>query len=144
MGYRHEVRTCKGYRTIGHPEVAQPRGARARSDERVMRTTFDASLRALVDGLRTSLTPDEIQKGLVLRDSSGRLAFFARDPIPAQRQAELETSLRASLGPYLREDLPLADASTPGVESLLNDPAILQLAEGELTIRLLDRRIVGA
>lgn len=117
---------------------------RARCDERVMRTTYDTSLRALIDGLQTSLTPDEIQDGLVLRDASGRLAFFARDAIPEQRQAELETSLRASLGAYLRDDLPIADASTPGVEPLFSDPGILQLVLGELRIRLLDRRIVGA
>ena len=109
-----------------------------------MRTTFDTSLGALIDVLRTSLSPDEIQNGLVLRDSSGRLAFFARDAIPEQRQADLATSMRASLGAYLRDDLPIADASTPGVEPLFNDPGILQLAEGDLRIRLLDRRIVGA
>jgi cellulose biosynthesis protein BcsQ len=109
-----------------------------------MKTTFDTSLRTLIDGLLTSLTADEIQNGLVLRDSSGRLAFFARDEIPEQRRAALESSLRASLGAYLRDDMPIADASTPGVEPLLNDPSALQLVEGELSIRLLDRRIVGA
>lgn len=124
--------------------MAQPRGDRSRSDERVMRTTFDTSLGTLITGLRTSLTDDEIQTGVVLRDSSGRLAFFARDAIPEQRQTQLEASLRSSLGPYLRDDLPIADASTPGIEPLLNDPGIRQVTEGDLQLRLLDRRIVGA
>src|SRR6266567_2920614 len=144
MGHRHAVCTRRRHRTSGYRAMARPREARARGDERVMKTTFDTSLRALIDGLRRSLTPDEIQNGLVLRDSSGRLAFFARDAIPEQRQAALEISLRASLGAYLRDDLPIADSSTPGVEPLLNDSGILQLVEGELRIRLLDRRIVGA
>lgn len=107
-----------------------------------MRTTFDSSLSGLIDVLRTSLTTDEIQDGLILRDSSGRLAFFGRGI--GERQADLETRLRANLGAYLRDDLAIADVSTPGVEPLLHHPGILQVTEGELRIRLLDRRIVGA
>lgn len=124
--------------------MAQRRGARSSRDECFMKTTFDTSLRTLIDGLRTSLTPDEIQNGLVLRDASGRLAFFLRDEIPSQRQADLEAVLRSKLGAYVREDLPIADVSTPGVGPLLDAPGIVRLAEGELRIRLLDHRIVGA
>lgn len=109
-----------------------------------MKTTFDTSLRALIDGLRTALSWDEIRSGVILRDSSGRLGFFARDTIPDERKAALETTLRANLGAYLRDDLPIADARTPGVAPLLNDASILHLMEGESQIRLLDRRIVGA
>ena len=109
-----------------------------------MKATFDTSIRVLIDRLRASLTPDVIQAGLVLRDASGRLSFFTRGALPADVEAELETSLRAALGPYLRDDLPIADMRTPGVESLLHDPGIVQLSKDELTIRLLDRRIVGA
>ncbi len=109
-----------------------------------MKTTFDSSIRALITGLRTSLTPDAIQAGVILRDASGRLAFFARDALPSELVAKLEASLRTTVGAYLREDLPIADASTPGVAPLLDDPGFVQLSEDDLTIRLVDRRIVGA
>ncbi len=109
-----------------------------------MKTTFDNSIRAMIDGLRGSLTTDEIQAGLVLRDASGRLAFFAQNTLPASALTSLEASLRTAVGAYLRHDLPVADVNTPGVQPLLHDPGIVQVTEGDVRIRLLDRRIVGA
>lgn len=109
-----------------------------------MNLTFDTSLRTLVESLRSALSDEDIQKGVVLRDASGRLAFLATAPFAEARAAELEAKLRADVGPYLRDDMPLGDPNLPGVGSLLSDLAITHADCGELRLRLLDRRIVGA
>lgn len=109
-----------------------------------MRMTFDQSLPTLVEGLKTVLSKETIQSGVVLRDASGRLAFVSASEIPTETKQLLEKTLAPRLEGYLREDMPIADKNTPGIARLLAEPAILRVMQDGLAIRLLDRRIVGA
>jgi cellulose biosynthesis protein BcsQ len=109
-----------------------------------MRLSFDNSLPAFVECLLKFIDKDVVQDGVILRDASGRLAFFARMPLAAETQISASEALQRALGPYLREDLPIADVNAPGSPAVLEDPTTITVPVRDLDIRVLDRRIVGA
>ena len=104
--------------------------------------TFDDSLPILVEALRAELGPDRTAAGVVLRDASGRLSFFAGEPMV--EADHLSRVLKERLGPYARADRVLAPPDAPGAERVLRDPDARDLSVGGTAIRYLDRRIVGA
>lgn len=88
---------------------------------------------------------DCLEQGLIVRDSSGRLLFVTSDTsYPEGSRALIERDIANSLGPYARIDGAVAFGDEPGVERLLKDPGVLRIREGEYSIRLLDRRVVGS
>lgn len=109
-----------------------------------MTVCFDDSLPILVRVISDSLGLDCLSAGVVLRDTTGRLAFFATKDLDESTAATLSQSLRERLGPYARRDRILAGPSDFGAANVLNDPTALSISIGDTRIRLVDRRLVGA
>ena len=109
-----------------------------------MRVRFDDSLKALVDVISARLGKSAFDTGCVLRDTSGRLAFFHGEPIAIEHVGRLTEELKVRLGGYAREDRCVAGSDEIGVADLLQDPSALFVAVGEVKLRLIDRRLVGA
>lgn len=106
---------------------------------------FDSSVPALVSVIAQHLGVEALNRGLVVRDNSGRLRFLSSEPSPSENlRADLEKPIATALGPYARTDGVLAFSDEPGVQRLLNDPGALPMLEGSLAFRLLDRRIIGS
>jgi MinD-like ATPase involved in chromosome partitioning or flagellar assembly len=105
---------------------------------------FDDSLDILTDTIVKRLGSDALCKGVTLRDASGRLAFFSASALDRNTQEELSKELRNALGVYGRTDRIVATPDDSGISDALTDPLILNMRVGLLTVRLLDRRLVGA
>jgi Mrp family chromosome partitioning ATPase len=109
---------------------------------------FDDSLPELVSGLLRFFPAGEVQRGLVFRDPSGRLAFIAPDPIPPDRRDEANQALCRRMGAYTRpEGRAVLDPDSPGADLILADPRrfrqTLELGDARVEVALLDRRIMG-
>lgn len=109
-----------------------------------MTVRFDDSLPMLCAVIDEWLGADVLRTGAVLRDASGRLAFFAGVSLEAETSDRVSAVLRDRLGPYARTDRVLAGADDFGVSRVLKDPHKLLLSVGEHCVRLVDRRMVGA
>lgn len=79
-----------------------------------MTVRFDDSLPILADQVSKELGEAALASGVALRDSVGRLAFFANKPLDAHLVQQLSTRLRAALGPYARSDRILAGSDDFG------------------------------
>jgi MinD-like ATPase involved in chromosome partitioning or flagellar assembly len=109
-----------------------------------MKTHFDDSLKLLVSTVAKTLGEKALSEGVVLRDTTGKLAFFSSTKLSSKISNKLSTLLRTSLGNYARNDQLVADKTDYGIEEMLCDRSIITLeVEGYLT-RLIDRRLVGA
>lgn len=85
----------------------------------------------------------------MLRDATGRLGFFVDTDIDPDAVREIDELIRAALSPYARPDRLLVRAGEPGAQRVLQDLDALVMSVvveggGEIAIRYLDRRIVGA
>jgi len=109
-----------------------------------MTVRFDDSLPALSRVIRTVLGNDALAAGTVLRDAAGRLTFFAAQRLDADSTDQLAQTLRDALGGYARPDRVIADIDAPGSEAVRNDASALWVHLGDIRIRLVDRRLVGA
>ncbi|ATB29800.1 KGGVGR-motif variant AAA ATPase [Melittangium boletus] len=105
---------------------------------------FDDSLPRLVETVAAELGDEGLAAGVVLRDASGRLAFFAGYPLDAERSQRLATRLLGELRAYARTDRVLVGPSDFGAKEILEDSSVLQCRVGQRTVRLADRRLVGA
>ncbi|WP_295587092.1 division plane positioning ATPase MipZ [uncultured Lamprocystis sp.] len=105
---------------------------------------FDDSLQALSLVIMEQLGPDTLERGVVLRDASGRLAFFAPDPLDPATIERVAQHLREKLGSYARFDRVVADCNDFGASTILCDATALPVLIGASRTRLLDRRMVGA
>ncbi len=109
------------------------------------RVVFDESLPALVEAIAGEMGPQTLQQGLIVRDSSGHLLFLSPEAPPtSEMRAAIDSKLADRLGPYARADGVVAFGDEPGVRRLIKDPAAFRVKQGEYSIRLLDRRIVGS
>lgn len=109
-----------------------------------MAVRFDDSLPRLAETIAAELGVDVLSQGVILRDVTGRLAFFSAtglEPVEAERVTQ---RLRDALGAYARPDRLLVVPSDPGGEAILNEASSRRFMVGERSIRLLDRRLVGA
>lgn len=106
-------------------------------------TYFDDSLPKLVALLSKELGPESVKMGLFSRDTSGRLAFFSATELNTKTLSRLSKLILKELGVYARGDRPIADKSDFGVDELFLETA-LTFKVGVHSIRLLDRRLVGA
>ncbi len=109
-----------------------------------MKILFDDSLPTLCAVVAERLSLDALQEGVVLRDASGRLAFFSSHALNKTMVDVVSQALREALGPYARTDRIFAGADDFGAARVLQDPIALTITVGEYRIRLLDRRMVGA
>jgi hypothetical protein len=95
--------------------------------------------------LAKHLGANVLQRGLIVRDSSGRLRFLSADAPPAsESRIGIEKLIADALGAYARPDGVISFRDDPGVQRLLNDSAAIPIREDLLSFRLLDRRIVGS
>lgn len=108
---------------------------------------FDDSLPLMVEKLVSSLGPDALANGVVLRDASGRLTFFSSQG-SERASAQLSEDLQTTLGHYAHDDRAFVTSDDPSAEDFLRHPEVrdLEVSVGEqpYRIRYLDRRIVGA
>lgn len=109
-----------------------------------MNIRFDDSLPVMVKVLIEELGSTALEAGMAVRDTSGRLAFFAAETLGPQRLGHIAQRLAEALGPYARSDRVLASASDPGAPRILNEAGSLTLEVSGAQVRLLDRRLVGA
>lgn len=105
---------------------------------------FDESLVVLASVVSEELGAAQLESGLVVRDISGRLAFFSAVGLKKNKRAALEKRLSKELGVYGRSDRILADVDEFGVQSLFDEAAWSKIPVKDWKIRLLDRRLVGA
>jgi hypothetical protein len=91
-----------------------------------------------------ALGEETLSAGVALRDTTGRLCFFADSELDETAVKTLSDRLRLALGPYARSDRVAAGADAYGVTPILADPAALTVTAGAYRVRLLDRRLVGA
>jgi cellulose biosynthesis protein BcsQ len=107
--------------------------------------TFDNALPRLIDTLVTLVGTEFVETGIVLRDSSGRLAFVAdRVPSDDSERDVLGRAVIEALGAYARRDNPVRFRGDGGTEQLLSELGTLPVQIGEVFCRLIDRRIVGS
>lgn len=110
---------------------------------------FDDSLPRFVRILAGKLDKERIEAGVVLRDAGGRLCFFSEDDVASTVAVALGAEAKAALGHYARPDRLIVGRGEAGAQRVLREPDMLpfsvDLGGGEmLTVRYLDRRIVGA
>ncbi len=105
---------------------------------------FDDSLQALSDVIAAHLGEDALATGTVLRDAIGQLAFFANAPLGLDTTERVSLALREKLGAYARSDRVLAGAEDYGADAVLQDRSAVQVSAGNRTLRVVDRRLVGA
>lgn len=108
------------------------------------RIFFDDSLPRLVETVAAVLGDEALGTGVVLRDATGRLAFFAGAILEEEVAKRLSTQLLETLRPYARTDRVLAMPSDLGAKEILVDPSALWCRVGQRMVRLVDRRLVGA
>lgn len=110
-------------------------------------TRFDDSLLRFVEVLVETLGNTPLEKGWVLRDASGRLAFILGEPIPGQEREVAADRLLAELPAYCREGRIILDREQPGVPAILRRGRgytdRVPLPGGDLQIQLIEQRIVG-
>jgi len=109
-----------------------------------MTVRFDDSLPKLVDVVVEELGSTALGSGIALRDTMGRLAFFAGTPLQETIVDRVSAKLRIALGPYARTDRIVAGADDFGASDVLQDPSAQTVFVNNRVVRLLDRRIVGA
>jgi len=109
-----------------------------------MTVRFDDSLPRMVETIATELGEEILSQGVVLRDVTGRLAFFASTEVEPVVGERLTHRLREALGPYARPDRLFAVPSDPGARAILDETHSLRFVVGGRSIRLVDRRLVGA
>jgi MinD-like ATPase involved in chromosome partitioning or flagellar assembly len=109
-----------------------------------MTIRFDDSLPTLANIVAEELGANILESGVVLRDVSGRLAFFSSSELSKTTARRLTSRLSTALGVYGRTDRVVAGRNDFGVAELLTDNSILRVEVGEFRVRLLDRRLVGA
>jgi hypothetical protein len=106
---------------------------------------FDSALPALAEEIAAQFGPEVLERGLIVRDTSGRLRFLSSEMSPPNEvRGMIEAKLASVLGAYGRADGVIAFSDEPGVQPLLRDPASVPINHGSLSFRLLDRRIVGS
>jgi hypothetical protein len=91
------------------------------------------------------LGKEVVENSVVLRDATGRLGFVCdREPRSEEERDSVTNAIIAALGPYARRDSAITFVSDPGARRLLQEPLRLPFQIGEVSCKLVDRRIVGS
>jgi MinD-like ATPase involved in chromosome partitioning or flagellar assembly len=109
-----------------------------------MTVRFDDSLPRMAAIIAAELGTEALSKGVILRDVTGQLAFFSATGIEPELAKRVEHLLYNELGPYARPDRVFALPSEPGARAILEDFTALRFSVTSHTLRLVDRRLVGA
>ena len=126
---------------------------------------FDDALPTLVRILEEHGGPAFVEQGTILRDATGRLTFFCRQPraeamasagsVAAGHQANeaasgelapdpLAKRIAEALGPYARAQRPVVYADEGSAPIMLDSRERIPVRVGDVFCHLIDRRIVGA
>lgn len=105
---------------------------------------FDDSLGLLVGIVAEELGVSALERGVIVRDIRGRLAFYSRGAVASEKMELVSLRLTETLGPYARSDRVLASIDDLGAEQILADPVAIPIEVGSRLVRLVDRRLVGA
>lgn len=106
---------------------------------------FDDALDLLVATVVEFFGPGALSKGIVLRDTSGRLTFVTdKKSRGLTNKGAFIDSITQRIGAYAREDRVLLTKEDPGAGALLSKAEALPITVGEHTCWLVDRRIVGS
>ena len=110
-----------------------------------MTLRYDESLQTLVNAVVEWFGPESILNAVLVRDASGRLAAILGQEVASEKLASASAAVSAALGPYARQDRPIADLNGAGSARLLAEAqATAPINVGKFRCRLIDRRIVGA
>jgi hypothetical protein len=109
-----------------------------------MTIRFDDSLPALASVIQAEFGSSVLANGVAVRDITGRLAFVLPKEFGAELVNRAGKLLQQALGPYARNDRLLVTSTDFGASSLLESPAALSIKVNSSSIRLIDRRLVGA
>lgn len=109
-----------------------------------MTIRFDDSLPALASVIEIEFGNTALTSGVAVRDITGRLAFVLSSEFDPELVERVKKLLQHALGPYARNDRLLVTPSDFGAESLLKSPSALSIKVNDSSIRLIDRRLVGA
>jgi len=109
-----------------------------------MAIRFDDSLPALASVISAELGSAALAQGVVVRDITGRLAFVLALEFDVSLVERVSQLLHDKLGPYARTDRVLVNATDFGAAALLNTASALPVKVNDSTLRLIDRRLVGA
>lgn len=104
---------------------------------------YDDSLDTLARTVRTELGEEVLRQGVALREAAGRLAFFVEGELTATQRKNLSEALSFRLGKYARTDRVLATRGDPGAAQILDSPSFQWLLVDGVSVRYLDRRVVG-
>jgi len=112
-------------------------------------TSFDDSLRAVALALQSVLGKDHVEQGLFFRDATGILTFATQGSPSDDLLTKLIESLGSEAAHYVRKEKPIWDINHPAITRLTSEGFPINRkvhvsADEELTVRLIDRRIVGA
>jgi MinD-like ATPase involved in chromosome partitioning or flagellar assembly len=103
---------------------------------------YDDSLPKMISVLENHLTAADIYAGVVIRDITGKLAFFSAKELSEAEFVELDKSLRNGLGVYGRSDRILASVNDFG-NAVLSDVSAYEDFIRGFKVRIVDRRLVG-
>jgi hypothetical protein len=109
-----------------------------------MSIRFDDSLPILIKLISQELGDDAVSLGTVLRDVSGKLAFFLASELDYRDIETLTEKLQSQLGHYGRSDRIVVSKNDFGAEQIRNDPTAIKTTVEGRDVRLVDRRLVGA
>jgi MinD-like ATPase involved in chromosome partitioning or flagellar assembly len=104
---------------------------------------FDDALPSLASVIRAELGKAELEGGVILRDTTGRLAFFARNELAAETIARVSHRIGEALGVFAREDRCVVNPSDFGSQSILTDETQFVVESSGDRLRLVDRRLSG-
>ncbi|HUW37908.1 MAG TPA: hypothetical protein VMV91_11300 [Rhodocyclaceae bacterium] len=105
---------------------------------------FDDSLPALARVVLDELGQPALESGVVVRDVTGRLAFFLAHEISQDDVQRISSRVLADVYPYARTDRTFVNSTDFGAAEILNDPSAHKVLVGDYWVRLVDRRLVGA
>lgn len=110
---------------------------------------YDDTLGALTGWLvRTVGLEAATGRWIVLRDAYGRLSAICRDTLGDEALDRYRDEIKHVLGGYASTGRGVVDADTPGAQVLIEDSRIRRspvlIDNEEVTIALLERRVVGA
>ncbi len=112
--------------------------------ERNVKIYFDNSLPKMAEIVIRELGLEVLAGGTALRDTSGRLCFYASIELGDEQRVLLTAALTQELGEYARKDRVIAGVGEFGVKDALNSSDARVVELDSTSVRLIDRRLVGA
>lgn len=109
-----------------------------------MTVYFDDSLPLFMDIVIRELGVKALADGVMIRDTSGRLCFYAAEVVSDDRKRDIAALIERALGNYARKDQVIADISDFGSDNVLNASDAISIEIKDISVRLIDRRLVGA